>query len=147
MYKLLKLVGTFLLVIILTSCSNQTTNITIHNSNQGGNIEVSTLEIDGSDHSAGLNLTVETEEITTDLSDGNFVQIQFQLVTDTEQGKEELESRDFQIRNVLIKELTQLTANQLENFELVKSKIKGQINMMMIEGNVVDVLIVHKVVQ
>src|SRR5690625_1784017 len=50
----------------------------------------------------------ETPEITTDLKDGSFVRIQFQILTDGKHAKKELTKRDFQLKNILIKELAKL---------------------------------------
>lgn len=93
------------------------------------------------------NLTVETEEITTDLSDGNFARIQFQLVADSEKSKEELTTRDFQVNNIILKELAQLSGEQLENNELYLTNIQESINQLLSEGEVVDIYIINKIIQ
>src|SRR5690625_6251880 len=44
-----------------------------------------------------VKYSYETPEITTDLQDGGFVRIQFQIVTDGKKAKNEIASRDFQL--------------------------------------------------
>ena len=48
-----------------------------------------------------VKYSYETPEITTDLQDGGFVRIQFQIVTDGKKAKSEIASRDFQLKNIL----------------------------------------------
>src|SRR5699024_10421071 len=50
-----------------------------------------------------------TPEVTTDLLDGRFVRIQFQLITDGKKSLNEVEQREFQIQNLIIKELSVMT--------------------------------------
>src|SRR5699024_2539216 len=52
-----------------------------------------------------VKYSYETPEITTDLEDGSFVRIQFQIVTNRKKAREEISKRDFQLKNILIKEL------------------------------------------
>src|SRR5699024_6159282 len=56
----------------------------------------------------------ETSEITTDLEDGSFVRIQFQIVTDGKEAKEEISKRDFQLKNILIKELATMSEDDFK---------------------------------
>jgi flagellar FliL protein len=95
-----------------------------------------------------VELSYETPEITTDLSDGSFVRIQFQVITDGETSKEELSKRDFQLKNILIKELA--TMNE-ENFRTglsdLEEVVKSKINELMTDGNVTDVYTISKLLQ
>jgi len=47
----------------------------------------------------------DTPEITTDLQDGHFVRIEFLIIADGKKALKELEHREFQIKNTLIKEI------------------------------------------
>src|SRR5690625_3622487 len=51
----------------------------------------------------------ETPEMTTDLEDGTFVRIQFRLITDGRKSTNEVSQREFQIQNMLIKELATMS--------------------------------------
>jgi flagellar FliL protein len=95
-----------------------------------------------------VELSYETPEITTDLSDGSYVRVQFQVVTDGEPAKEEISKRDFQLKNILIKELA---AMDEENFRSglsdLEEVVKSKINELMTDGNVTDVYTISKLLQ
>lgn len=92
--------------------------------------------------------SVTTDEITTDLEDGSIVRIQFQLITDGEKAKEELTARQFQLKNLVIKEMT--TMNK-EDFQAgltdLEANLKKKLNEEMQEGSIKDVYTISKVLQ
>ncbi|QGH34544.1 flagellar basal body-associated protein FliL [Gracilibacillus salitolerans] len=89
-----------------------------------------------------------TEEIRTDLNDGNFVLIQFQFITNSKAALGEIEKREFQVKNEFIKLSVDLTAKDFqENLSELESDIKTAMNKHMTEGQIVDVLIISKVIQ
>lgn len=95
-----------------------------------------------------VELSYETPEITTDLSDGSYVRVQFQIITDGELAKEELSKRDFQLRNMLIKELAimdeEIFRTGLADLENV---VKSKVNELMTDGKVTDVYTISKLLQ
>ncbi|MFD2657195.1 flagellar basal body-associated FliL family protein [Gracilibacillus thailandensis] len=89
-----------------------------------------------------------TEEIRTDLNDGNFVLIQFQFITNSNAALEEIEKREFQVKNEFIKLSVDLTAKDFQdNLSELESDMKTAMNKHMTEGQIVDVLIISKVIQ
>src|SRR5690625_7499415 len=62
-----------------------------------------------------VKYSYETPEITTDLQDGSFVRIQFQIITDGKKAKNEISKCDFLLKNILIKELTILSEDEFIN--------------------------------
>ncbi|UOQ47869.1 flagellar basal body-associated protein FliL [Gracilibacillus caseinilyticus] len=89
-----------------------------------------------------------TEEIRTDLNDGNFVLIQFQFITNSSDALEEIQKREFQIKNQFIKLSVDLTANDFkENLTELEDNMKHAMNDQMTQGQIIDVLIVSKVIQ
>lgn len=90
----------------------------------------------------------KTSEITTDLQDGSFVRIQFQLVTDSKNARDEIEKREFQLKNILIKELSKMNETDfktgLSNLEDV---VQLQLNKVMTKGKITDVYTVNKILQ
>jgi len=89
-----------------------------------------------------------TEEIRTDLDDGNFVLIQFQFITDSKAGLNEIEKREFQVKNEFIKHSVDLKEkNFKENLTELEKQMKEVMNEQMTEGQVVDVLVISKVIQ
>lgn len=92
--------------------------------------------------------SILTDEITTDLENGDYVRISFRIVTDSKESMEELEKRDFQMQNVLIKELaTMETAAFKSGLSDLEEKVKMKLNQFMTEGKVTDVYTVNKVLQ
>ncbi|MGM8214476.1 flagellar basal body-associated FliL family protein [Bacillaceae bacterium W0354] len=90
-----------------------------------------------------------TEEIMTDLADGNYVKIQFRIVTDSKAALNYLQKgENFQLNNVIIKKLTVL---EEENFRSglgqIEDTIKLELNKLLEEGLVTDVYIIEKVLQ
>ncbi|SER06545.1 flagellar FliL protein [Gracilibacillus ureilyticus] len=89
-----------------------------------------------------------TDEMKTDLSDGSFVLIQFQFITDGKKAVEEIEKREFQVKNEFIKQSINLTENDFrENLPQLEENIMNAMNQEMTEGKIVEVLIISKVIQ
>ncbi|MCD5322691.1 MULTISPECIES: flagellar basal body-associated protein FliL [Pontibacillus] len=92
--------------------------------------------------------SIETDEITTDLKDDRFVRIQFRIVTESKDAKEELEKRDFQLKNILIKELSPMDEKEFKTgVENLEAMIKTRLNELMTEGKVTEVYTIKKVLQ
>jgi flagellar FliL protein len=86
-----------------------------------------------------VEASVDIPEITTNLSSGNIVRLSFKIETDSKKAKEELEQREFQIRDIIISELANMTAAQLEGKEgmdKLKETVKQKANGLMQEGKV-----------
>ena len=95
-----------------------------------------------------VKYSYQTPEVTTDLKDGTFVRIQFQVVTDGKDAHAEVSQRDFQLVNILIKELAVMTK---ENFAAglseLEETIKTKLNEVMTEGEITDVYTINKILQ
>ncbi len=90
----------------------------------------------------------ETDEITTDLKDGKFVRIQFQIIADSRKAAKELEKRDFQIENILIKEISLMNEEDFTSgLTEVEEKLQENINEVMIDGEITDVYTIKKILQ
>lgn len=90
----------------------------------------------------------ESPEITTDLLDGSFVRIQFQIITDGKAAQEEISKRDFQLKNILIKELAKLDEEDFKTaLGELEEKIKDKLNELMTEGKIIDVYTINKILQ
>lgn len=95
-----------------------------------------------------VEYSYETEEMNTDLEDGSFVRIQFQIITDSPEAKEEIEHRSFQFKNILIKELSSMEKEAFKTgLTELEEQMKVKLNEVMEEGKVVDVYTVNKVLQ
>lgn len=107
------------------------------------NIESKELSIDEMNE-----FSYETPEVTTDLKDGVFVRIQFQLIMDSKASLKEIEKREFQIKNILIKELAVMTE---EDFNVgladLEKVLQQKLNEIMTEGTIKDVYTISKIMQ
>jgi flagellar protein FliL len=86
-----------------------------------------------------VEASVEIPEITTNLSSGNIVRLSFKIETDSKKAKEELAQREFQIRDIIISELANTTAAQLEGkagMDKLKETVKQKANGLMKDGKV-----------
>jgi flagellar protein FliL len=92
--------------------------------------------------------SVTTDEITTNLKDGSIVRLQFQLITDGEEAKEEVAARQFQLKNIVIKELTSMNKEDIESgLTELEEVLKKKMNEEMQEGKIDDVYTINKVLQ
>ena len=124
------LVGVIALVMILNS--------------DGGKIEGNGQTIDDI-----VKASVEVPEITTNLANSEFIKISFTIQTDGKDGKEELEKRNFQVNNIIITELSELTAEQFEGKkgkENLQEKLKTRIDSIMQEGTIEHVYITSSII-
>ncbi|MCP3031202.1 flagellar basal body-associated protein FliL [Halobacillus sp. A1] len=95
-----------------------------------------------------VEASLVTDEITTDLENGDFVRISFQVVTDSKEALEELEKRDFQMQNILLKELAVMNTEDFKSgLADLEEKLKVKLNELMKEGQVTDVYTIDKVLQ
>jgi flagellar protein FliL len=97
-----------------------------------------------------LESSVDIEEMTTNLASNNFIRISFKIQTDSKEAKEELEKRDFQVKNIIIQELSEKKTEDLKgkNGQIkLENDLKDKINELMQEGKVVQVYIVNSLLQ
>lgn len=97
-----------------------------------------------------IESTIEIPEITTNLSSKQFIKLTLTVQTTSLKAAEELAKREFQVKNIVIQELSEITAQDLEgkvgkqNFE---ESLKSLINPLMLEGEVEKVYIVSYIIQ
>ncbi|WP_099158104.1 flagellar basal body-associated protein FliL [Virgibacillus ndiopensis] len=90
----------------------------------------------------------QTSELTTDLQDGSFVRIQFQIITDSKDAKEEIQKREFQLKNILIKELAKMNEDDFKTgLSDLEDTVKLKLNEVMTEGTITDVYTINKILQ
>ncbi|MCH1623776.1 flagellar basal body-associated protein FliL [Fredinandcohnia quinoae] len=86
--------------------------------------------------------TVEFPEITTQLLSDDYIRISFNIQTDSKKAKEELEKRNFQVKNLIIKELAGMKSEEFtgeKGITNLENKLKKRINELMQDGTVVKV--------
>lgn len=97
-----------------------------------------------------LVASVDIPEITTNLADKRFVKIQLKIETSSEESGAELAKRDFQVKNLIIQELSEMTQEDLSGKEgklAFQSTLKAQINELMDKGEVQQVYITSYIIQ
>lgn len=95
-----------------------------------------------------VDYSYKTDDITTDLEDGRFVRIQFQIVTDSKKAKDEAEKREFQIKNILIKELADMKEKDFKSgLNELEDTVQEKLNDVMSEGEIRDVYTINKILQ
>lgn len=96
-----------------------------------------------------IKVSVDLGEIATNLLDNRYVKISFMIETDSKDAKEELEKRKFQVQNIIITELSDMKAPELEGKDgkqKFEEAVKTRINEIMQEGEVVKVYITSYII-
>src|SRR5690606_17442109 len=91
-----------------------------------------------------IESSVDIPEITTNLADGSFVRITLKIQASDKKAGEELSKRDFQVKNIVIQELSEMEEKALEGKQgkiTFQDAIKSQVNELMQEGEVTQVYI------
>ncbi|MEK4385133.1 flagellar basal body-associated protein FliL [Solibacillus sp. FSL W7-1464] len=97
-----------------------------------------------------IESSVDIPEITTNLADGSFVRITLKIQASDKKAGEELFKRDFQVKNIVIQELSEMEEEALEGKQgkiTFQDAIKSQVNELMQEGEVTQVYITSYVLQ
>ncbi|BDG79952.1 MULTISPECIES: flagellar basal body-associated protein FliL [Bacillus] len=88
--------------------------------------------------------SVDVAEITTNLKSDNIIRLAIKLETDSDKSKEELEKRDFQVKDAVISLLADTNADEIEGDkgkETFKKELKDKVNSYLQEGKVEKVYI------
>jgi len=97
-----------------------------------------------------LKQSVDVPEITTNLKGNNFIKISFKLETDSKKAQAELTKRDFQVKNIIIDQLSELSPSDLsgeKGKDNLRMALKDKISKIMQDGKVVNVYITSYVIQ
>ena len=94
--------------------------------------------------------SIDIPEITTNLAGNKFIRLSLKVQTDSPEAAEELTKRDFQIKNIVITELSEMMPKDLEGKEgktTFQSSLKTKINELMDNGEVQQVYITSYIIQ
>jgi flagellar protein FliL len=97
-----------------------------------------------------VKYSVDVPEITTNLLDDSYIKIAFKIQADSKKAKEEAEKRDFQIKNIIIEELSEMKSEDFKGKQgkiTLENRLKEQINQLMHEGQVEQVYITSFILQ
>lgn len=95
-------------------------------------------------------LSIDTDVITTNLSSNNFAIVQFNILLDSKEAKEEVEKRTPELRSAVISTLAGFTKEQLigkEGIIKLEKEIFSKIEAMVDSGTVERVLVTEFKVQ
>lgn len=84
----------------------------------------------------------DVPEITTNLKSKNIVRLSFKIEASDKKAREELEKREFQIKDIIITELANMEAKDLEGkagMDRFKDTIKKKVDALLQEGEVKQV--------
>lgn len=94
--------------------------------------------------------SIDIPEITTNLAGNKFIRISLKVQTDSLEAAEELTKRDFQVKNIVITELSEMTPKDLEGKQgkaTFESSLKTKINELMDAGEIQKVYITSYIIQ
>lgn len=97
-----------------------------------------------------LATIVETEPLTTNLKSGGYIQLSFKIQTSSKKAKEELEKRDFQVRNEAIQIISSMTEVQVKSpsgMGKIETEMKDALNKLMENGSIVQIYTTNKMIQ
>ncbi|MCF6137115.1 flagellar basal body-associated FliL family protein [Pseudalkalibacillus berkeleyi] len=97
-----------------------------------------------------VDLSINTDEIMTNLADEGFAKVTFRIQVDNKKAKEELETRMFQVRNSIIYQLSATNSSDLQGpkgIEALENNLQTTINGYLESGKVVRVFTTEKIVQ
>ena len=140
-----KLLTISLIILVSITLIGVVAVVLILNFNKDGGGEEKALSIDEI-----IESSVDIEEITTNLSGRNFVRLSLKIQTDGKKAAEELTKRDFQVKNMVIQEVSEMTAKDFEGKvgkQQFEESIKAQLNELMQDGEIQKVYIVSYIIQ
>ncbi|MBK3494382.1 flagellar basal body-associated protein FliL [Viridibacillus sp. YIM B01967] len=91
-----------------------------------------------------IEASVDVPELTTNLVGTNFVKISLKIQTDSKKAAEEIGKRDFQVKSIVIEEMSEMTKEDLEGKKgkkMLKNTLKTRFNELMQDGEVQEVYI------
>ncbi|MFP3884887.1 flagellar basal body-associated protein FliL [Priestia filamentosa] len=97
-----------------------------------------------------VEASVNIDDVTTNLSSENYIKMSFTLQTNSKEAKEELTKREFQVRDLMIKQLSNMKVEQFqgkEGISTLEQMLKEEINSLMQEGKVVKIYTTSKILQ
>ena len=97
-----------------------------------------------------VEASVDIPEITTNIGSRQFIRISLKIQTENKVAAEELSKREFQVKNIVIQELSEMTSENLEGKagkKAFEDALKSYLNPLMQTGKVERVYIVSYIIQ
>lgn len=97
-----------------------------------------------------VELSVDTEGITTNLFTKDYIVVQFSILLDNIKAKEELEKRNPEVKSIIISTLSSLTPDDLkgeEGINRLEAALMNRFNEILHEGKAIRVLTIDFKIQ
>ncbi|MEH7471320.1 flagellar basal body-associated protein FliL [Priestia megaterium] len=97
-----------------------------------------------------IKASVDVTDIKTNLKSNNYISISFKIQMDSKKAAAELQKRDFQVRDIIIKRHSDMSAQDFEGTQglsTLETDIAKQIDQLMENGHVVKIYTTSKVLQ
>lgn len=97
-----------------------------------------------------ISASVDVDEVTTNLADDSYAKIALKIQTSSKDAAAELKKRDFQVKSILIDELSEMSKKDLQGVkgkEMLENALKTKINELMQDGEVQKVYITSYIIQ
>ncbi len=94
--------------------------------------------------------SVEIPEITTNLANNQFIRLSLTIQTDNPKAAEELSKREFQVKNIVIQELSEITEQDFQGKagkQMFEESIRSLVDPLMQTGDIERVYIVSYIIQ
>jgi len=97
-----------------------------------------------------IETSVDIPEITTNLASNQYIRLSLKIQTNNLEAAEELSKREFQVNNIVIQELSEITSQELEGKvgkQAFEELLKTLLNPLMQSGEIEHVYIVSYIIQ
>lgn len=97
-----------------------------------------------------IESSVDIPEMTTNLASNDYIRISFKIQTDSKEAMEEMTKRDFQAKNLIIQQLSEMKSEDLkgkEGKERLTDQLRMEFNNIMQDGKVLEVYITSYIIQ
>lgn len=97
-----------------------------------------------------IESSVDIPEITTNLAGRQFIRISLKIQTDSPKAAEELAKREFQVKNIVLHELSEVTQESFEGKagkQAFEDSLKSLLDPLMQDGEIEKVYIVSYIIQ
>ena len=97
-----------------------------------------------------IESSVDIPEITTNLAGKQFIRISLKIQTDSPDAAEELAKREFQVKNIVLHELSEMTQESFEGKagkQAFEDSLRSLLDPLMQDGEIEKVYIVSYIIQ
>lgn len=137
-----KLLTIMLIILVSITLIGVIALVTVNQLNKGSAKEPTIDEI--------IEASVDVPELTTNLAGTNFVKMSLKIQTDSKKAGKEIGKRDFQVKSIVIEEMSEMTKDALEGKKgkkMLEKTLKTRFNELMQDGKVQEVYITSYIIQ